>query len=265
MGHKVAMKITKWLVLLVSLVGFTVGAANPAVSVYLEDWSRTYKPVNEICTGGLCGQSTSIHPKKNTSTSIYKQYDNGVITKWRTTYSDPGPVYHQTCTTILALTITNGAGSGTVYSMCSEGSSSTNAISSLELNEETTRGSLSTTTHHPGDYDNLNTLVDDCKISFKYVGGDGGYVYTYRLYFQVEEWVRNASGVLVSNGLVTYNHISVPSKTVYNGSSHGSGYAYINVDFNGGSSGKINITPSTPYPYYEISGFDVELISVVEK
>jgi hypothetical protein len=79
------------------------------------------------------------------------------------------------------------------------------------------------------------------------------------------EIIRNAQGQMVDNGLVPYSQITVPGKIVYNGSAHMAGDAYIVVSFSGNTGGKVNLTPSCSKPFYGISGFESELISVVEK
>lgn len=253
---------TKIAVLFLTIASLAALAANPTMNIYLEDWSRQYQPVHETCTGIGCGSGYA-HPQFTHIFSTYHEYDNGALVLHRETYTDPGPIYHHTCTVTENWSSTNTVGSK--VTACSDSGSTTNAPWSFSVDEDWVRGEISFVTHESS-YDNTKSVSDDCKIVLKYAGGSSGYVYTYRLYFQVWEIIYNASGNEVDNGLIPYNQISVPSKTVYNGSAHGAGYAYIVVSFNGGAaSTKVNITPSTAKPRYGISAFEVELYSVVEK
>jgi hypothetical protein len=250
-------------ILFLFLSSFTVFAANPVLTQFLEDWSCTYKPIHEVCTGGSCGQSTSTHPKWTTIISTYHEADNGVVTRYRSTYTDLGPVYHHICTVTDNLTVSNNVTWGSSVTYCNGTGFSTNALYTLDVGEDWQRGSLSTTTTN-FDYNNVNTRQDDCKISLKYTGGSAGFVYTYRLYFQVWEIIRDAGGNMVDNGLVSYSQISMPGKTVYDGSAHAAGDAYVILTISG-NPGKVNITPSCSKSFYGISGFEPVLVSVVEK
>lgn len=189
-----------------TVLAVTTQAQTPAptLTVYLEQWSRYYSQ-NLICISPNCSGPNSTLPERKTVESNYERFSPVSFNKDRTTVNTSSPAYHTT-TTIEEQFVTTGTSSAGFTTITSNDGTTTTVtqypITGInDLGEAMTYGSLR------GSFTNAqNTVVEQRNMSdvsqtiLEVSGGQTGWVYTYRLPYQVVEKTWNTNGQLVTVG-----------------------------------------------------------------
>jgi hypothetical protein len=237
------------------LIPCTSMAASPTASIYLRGWTQDYRPINETCTG-YCNPAG--HPQHQEWRSSYN-VSNGTIRKSRNGIGVTAPLYHRTFLSWEYLNNDTG-----LYKMMSTDdnwvtSTQTNwPITSLDVGERFAHGDLSRSiTNTLESFYNTISLSETSQAVLQFVNGDVGCLFTYNIYFKVQEQTLNTNGVLITVGTVPYNQVALMDDffhVVQDGSEHGAGYCKVVFLVPGSNGTQVSdITPYCDKPFFVYS------------